>query len=393
MKRSRLTPFILFSSLIHVGVFIAADLFLRLPVEESETVELIPVEVVVAREDTPDFQPGLSPGERTWPQRDFQTRSGIVMETAKGRSSHEIARPAPKAGQTEPKVAMAGMQTAAHFAEPQIGRSAVSKPVLPVSQRIPLQIPPPTPSAPIESSILDVRLQAVFVKLMSKSTLTVLQDLKRLAPLLPASRPSVESGPDPPEIAATSTSEPHLGILMVPTLRSVTLVPQAEKATGKPVTPGFRTFSLDSSPVGASPPSTSSPADVKIPAVPTEAKAPKILVYPQPDYKFDTPYEAPSRDEYRSAEFPPMPRGDTGEPVLMVSMLKVHSQPNGAQVYVNGLLVGKTPLAWELPVGKHEVRLALPDYYDWKAQIELTDRHKTLPVFFRLLSVNKDAEE
>ena len=73
--------------------------------------------------------------------------------------------------------------------------------------------------------------------------------------------------------------------------------------------------------------------------------------------------------------------------MLTVSTLNVKSQPNGAQVYVNGLLIGETPLTWELPVGKHEVRLALPDYYDWKAQIELTEEHKALPVFFRLLPV------
>ena len=98
------------------------------------------------------------------------------------------------------------------------------------------------------------------------------------------------------------------------------------------------------------------------------------------------------RNEDLAAEFPPIPARGAYDPLLMVSTLKVQSQPNGAQVYVNGLLIGETPLTWDLPIGKHEVRLALPDYYDWKAQIELTDRHKTLPVFFRLLPV-KDTKE
>jgi len=71
----------------------------------------------------------------------------------------------------------------------------------------------------------------------------------------------------------------------------------------------------------------------------------------------------------------------------MVSTLQLGSDPNGAQVYVDGLLSGKTPLDMELPVGKHEVRLALPEYYDWKAQIELTEKNKALPIFFRLLPV------
>ena len=93
-----------------------------------------------------------------------------------------------------------------------------------------------------------------------------------------------------------------------------------------------------------------------------------------------------------AAEFPPIPAGGAYEPLLMVSTLKMQSQPNGARVYVNGMLIGETPLAWELPIGKYEVRLALPDYYDWRAQIELTDRHKTLPVFFRLLPVKGNKE-
>jgi hypothetical protein len=130
-----------------------------------------------------------------------------------------------------------------------------------------------------------------------------------------------------------------------------------------------------------------------VPAVPIEAKAPTTPADSQPPKKIETPMARRQRNEDLAAEFPPIPAGGAYDPLLMVSTLKVQSQPNGAQVYVNGMPIGETPLAWELPVGKHEVRLALPDYYDWKAQIELTDRHKTLPIFFRLLPVNKDAEE
>ncbi len=73
----------------------------------------------------------------------------------------------------------------------------------------------------------------------------------------------------------------------------------------------------------------------------------------------------------------------------MVSTLQVQSQPNGAQVYVNSMLIGETPLAWELPLGKHEVRLALPDYYHWDAQVELTAEHKTLPITYRLVPIEE----
>jgi hypothetical protein len=127
--------------------------------------------------------------------------------------------------------------------------------------------------------------------------------------------------------------------------------------------------------------------DVRVPAVPIEAKAPTIPAYFQSPEKIETPLESHWRGEYPAAELQLMLSGGTEEPVLMVSTLKVSSQPDGARVYVNGMPIGETPLAWELPVGKHEVRLALPDYYDWKAQIELTAERKVLPVFFRLLPV------
>jgi hypothetical protein len=130
-----------------------------------------------------------------------------------------------------------------------------------------------------------------------------------------------------------------------------------------------------------------------VPAVPIEAKASTTPAYSQPPKKIETPMASRQRNEDLAAEFPPIPARGAYDPLLMVSTLKVQSQPNGAQVYVNGLLIGETPLTWDLPIGKHEVRLALPDYYDWKAQIELTDRHKTLPVFFRLLPVKRDAKE
>ena len=84
-----------------------------------------------------------------------------------------------------------------------------------------------------------------------------------------------------------------------------------------------------------------------------------------------------------------MPREGDHEPVLRISKLQVQGRPNGVQVYLNGELIGKTPLFWELPVGKHEVRLTKPDYYDWAAQIELTAEHKTLPIIYRLVPISE----
>ena len=336
MRKSRLAPYILVSVLIHAGVFMGINLFLKLPVEELETVELIPVEIVVVREKSPVFEVGLAPGDRIGPKKAFQTKSQGKMETATDRLPDEMTRPIPKASR---------------------------------------------------SDLLEVKMPAVLVEVTSKPMPADFQNSKRLAPLLTASRPIAQSDLESSAIAAKSTSEPHMDVAMVPSLRNVRWVPQVETVAGKPIIPVSRVSSLDASTVDPPPSSTSSPLEVKVPVVPFEAKAPTTPAYFQPPNKIETPMASPRRKEESAEEPPPIPRGGTGKPELIVSTLKVQSQPNGAQVYVNGLLIGETPLDWELPVGKHEVRLALQDYYDWKAQIELTEEHKALPVFFRLLPV------
>jgi len=91
------------------------------------------------------------------------------------------------------------------------------------------------------------------------------------------------------------------------------------------------------------------------------------------------------------AEQYPLPKQVESEPRVMASTLQINSQPNGAQVYVDGMLSGDTPLDMELTLGKHEVRLALPNYYDWKAQIDLTKINQSIPLRLRLLPVDREA--
>ena len=71
----------------------------------------------------------------------------------------------------------------------------------------------------------------------------------------------------------------------------------------------------------------------------------------------------------------------------MVATLQLNSHPSGAQVFIDDLPSGETPLDLELPVGKHEFRLVLHRHYDWEAQIELTEGTQPYPIFFRLLPV------
>jgi eukaryotic-like serine/threonine-protein kinase len=71
-------------------------------------------------------------------------------------------------------------------------------------------------------------------------------------------------------------------------------------------------------------------------------------------------------------------------PVGAVGLLKVESSPPGAQVFVGGAFKGKSPIDLDLPAGKHEVRLNLPNYYEWEAQLQLREERET-PLFVRLI--------
>ena len=117
MKKDRLAPYILVSCLIHVSVLMGAHRFLELPAEELEVAELIPVEMVVIREESPASQPEFAPGDRIWPKKALQTKSREIMKTMTDRSADDITTPIPEAGVFEPSVTTAGMATTVFFAE------------------------------------------------------------------------------------------------------------------------------------------------------------------------------------------------------------------------------------------------------------------------------------
>jgi serine/threonine protein kinase len=68
--------------------------------------------------------------------------------------------------------------------------------------------------------------------------------------------------------------------------------------------------------------------------------------------------------------------------------LKVESIPEGAQLFVDGTFKGQTPTKLDLPAGKHEVRLTLPDHYDWEAQVQLKEEGET-PLMIRLIPISE----
>jgi len=91
----------------------------------------------------------------------------------------------------------------------------------------------------------------------------------------------------------------------------------------------------------------------------------------------------------------PRPGGSTTKPeapspaAVKRGLLKVDSNPLGAQVFVDGGFRGPTPLQLELSQGKHEVRLTLPDYLDWEAQVEINEGETPLVVKLRPMEATK----
>ena len=73
----------------------------------------------------------------------------------------------------------------------------------------------------------------------------------------------------------------------------------------------------------------------------------------------------------------------------VLSVLRVESDPTGANVFLNGSLKGQTPLKVDLPLGKYEIRLSRNNHYEWEAQIQLDEQGET-PLNVRLVPMDKE---
>ena len=73
----------------------------------------------------------------------------------------------------------------------------------------------------------------------------------------------------------------------------------------------------------------------------------------------------------------------------VLSVLRVESDPTGANVFLNGSLRGQTPLKVDLPLGKYGIRLSRQNHYEWEAQLQLDEQGET-PLYVRLVPMDKD---
>jgi hypothetical protein len=341
MLKNRLTPYILVSVLIHTGFLLGMHSFLRLPDAESEPPVLIPVEMVVLREQPPDPALRITASEpMATKKQDSIAQSQLSTDMEADQHIDDIADPIPTEGDYQPSVNLATIET--------------------------LRVKPMASERPKAAGQLETTLSQI--------------------PLLDLSPPEEQISEMPPS-AKESKSEPRLTVDTIPTPSVTPAKPKGKEVASEPVILAVQMSSLLLSPVDPSPPTGSSPLDISTSADLVEAKAAVSPHYSQASQKAVTSLVAtPDGDDFIS-ELRPLPTVVESEPRLMAATLQISSHPNGAQVYVDGMLSGKTPLDMELTLGKHEVRLALRAHYDWKAQIELTETNQSIPIYFRLLPV------
>jgi serine/threonine protein kinase len=71
------------------------------------------------------------------------------------------------------------------------------------------------------------------------------------------------------------------------------------------------------------------------------------------------------------------------QPPVAEVVLSVESEPPGAQVFIDSKSKGTSPLKIPLTVGEHEVRISMPGYLEWDAQVNL-DKNGEQPLKIKL---------
>lgn len=79
----------------------------------------------------------------------------------------------------------------------------------------------------------------------------------------------------------------------------------------------------------------------------------------------------------------------TTMPKTTPAFLLIESDPGGARLFIDGIYKGQTPMRVELALGKHDVILQNKGYYEWQAQVELSEAGEQ-PLFVRLLPIAAD---
>jgi eukaryotic-like serine/threonine-protein kinase len=144
-------------------------------------------------------------------------------------------------------------------------------------------------------------------------------------------------------------------------------------------------------PVIQSPPHLPPPPAAPPAAKSTEAKKPE----PKPLFREQKPLPAPSRTDQlhlkpsQEKEQKKQPSQSVKSvPDAMFTPLKVRTTPQGASVYIDGILKGTSPLTVILSVGKHQVRISFSGYQDLEKQITVEEMME-YPLTFSLKAIEE----
>ncbi len=396
MLKNRLAPYILGSALIHVGLLFGLHSFLSLPDALLEPPVLIPVEMVILRKQSPDPALRITVSEPVATKKqDSIARSQLAANMDGDQGSDDITDPIPVESnyrssvnlETNDPIRM--MRTAGDRLKPtrQLEFVLSQTPLLhlfPEDEQN-YGVPPgpekgdsaprftvgtkPTPYVSPTTSKGDEMASGPLNLAIQMTSL----HLAMVEPSLPAgSTPSLGRSTDLVEAAASVS--PHYS-------------PKGDEMASGPLNLAIQMTSLHLAMVEPSLPAGSTPSLGRSTDL-VEAKATLSSHFPQVSHKVVTAQVNTQTGDDSVDELRSLPKQVESEPRLMASTLQINSHPKGAQVYVDGMLSGDTPLDMELPLGKHEVQLALPDHYDWKAQVELTETNRSIPISPRLLPVD-----
>jgi len=82
--------------------------------------------------------------------------------------------------------------------------------------------------------------------------------------------------------------------------------------------------------------------------------------------------QTPARTPTPFSRTPPQPPARTGATAAGRGSLTVESRPSGARVFLDGRLVGTTPLTWAgIPAGDHSIRLEHDGYTNWTGSVRV----------------------
>ena len=397
MLKNELAPYILVSVMIHTGLLFGMHSFLSLPDTQLEPPVLIPVEMVVIRKQPPAPLLRITASEpMAAKKQESIARSQLAVDMYADQGSDDIADPIP---------AEDNYQSSENFDTngPILVIPMASKRPKPSGQiETALSQPPPLHLFPADEQLYEVLPSPKKVDSAPTFTAGTMP-----TPRVPHTTPKGdEVASEPVNLAIQkdslnlSAEEPSSPAWSTPSGMSVSAdlveakaavsphYSQKEKAVAsEPVELAIQKIPLHLDAVEPSSSAGSTPLDTSPSADLAEANATASPHFSQVPHTPVTSLVDTQTGNVFVAELPPLTGQVEGEPRLMASTLQINGHPDGAQVYVDGMLGGDTPLDMELTLGKHEVRVALPDHYDWKAQVELTETNQSIPISFRLLPV------